>query len=86
MAGPAARNMVDASSGASTIKPWTTVAAAFEPAAIALATDGICEFRSPAAESPETLVLPIESTWTASPDTGPAVTVAAPSCPASVVR
>lgn len=41
---------------ASYIKPWTIIAAALEPAAMALATEGTCELTSTAAETPGTLV------------------------------
>jgi hypothetical protein len=44
------------------IKPWTIMAAALEPAATALATDGTCELTSPAADKPASLVWNIGST------------------------
>ena len=54
-------------------------AAAFDPAATAFATDGICELRSPAADRPGTVVWNIGSTSTASAVTWPGAAGCAPS-------
>src|SRR5215213_590798 len=72
-----------ARSGASAISAPTMAAAALEPAATALATDGICSAASPAASSPGALVRCIASMSIESAATGPGSRRSAPRSAAS---
>src|SRR5918998_1167858 len=71
---------------ASAMRLWTTPAAAVDPAATALATDGMTPPASPAAKTPGTLVAPIPATATASAASGPGGARSTPRAAARALR